>query len=266
MSEVAQAPAPTSGAPPRQSAHSRRRSLWGYLSIPVVLVAACLALYGWIASANLDWTSAQYSQITFGALMAHVGRHVELTFVSTVFVLLIAIPLGVLLTRSFTRRFRGVLLTVVNIGQAIPTIGVFGLAVVLWLFLGFWPAVVGLTIYTVLPVVQNTMVGIEQVDADVLEAGRGMGMSKVRVLLRLELPLAIPVMLAGVRTALVINVGTATLAYYIGAGGLGDVIAAGLALNRTIVTVTGATLAAVLALLLDYLAGLAEDFLRPKGL
>jgi osmoprotectant transport system permease protein len=115
-------------------------------------------------------------------------------------------------------------------------------------------------------VLLNTMVGLDQVDESVLEAGRGMGMSAFDVLRRLELPLAVPIILAGVRTALVINVGTATLTTYINAGGLGDVIVAGLSTNRVLVQVVGAVLTAVLALLIDYLAGLAEDFLRPKGL
>lgn len=262
------APAPTATAPSPAAAATtrRRRSAWGYLATPTLLVAVVAALAIWISASHLDWTSAQYRQIRLDTLLRHVLEHVELTVVSTALVLIIAIPLGVVLTRGFTRRFRGALLTVANIGQAVPTIGVLALLAVLWLLLGFWPAIIGLVAYAILPVLQNTMVGLDQVDADILEAGRGMGMSKMRVLLRLELPLAVPVMLAGVRTALVINVGTATLATYIGAGGLGDVIVAGLSLNRTIVTTTGAALTAVLALLLDYLAGLAEDFLRPKGL
>jgi osmoprotectant transport system permease protein len=100
----------------------------------------------------------------------------------------------------------------------------------------------------------------------VLEAGRGMGMSSWTVLWRLELPLAVPVILAGIRTALVINVGTAALVTYINAGGLGDIIVAGLSTNRFTIQIVGAGLTAVLALAVDYLAGIAEDLLRPRGL
>jgi osmoprotectant transport system permease protein len=100
----------------------------------------------------------------------------------------------------------------------------------------------------------------------VIEAGRGMGMSKNAVLFRIELPLAVPIMLAGIRTALVITIGTATLATFIGAGGLGALIETGISLNRTPVLVTGAVLTSVLALFVDWLAGVAEDILRPKGL
>jgi osmoprotectant transport system permease protein len=157
-------------------------------------------------------------------------------------------------------------LTVANIGQAVPTIGLLALLAVAFFFLGFWAAIVGLVVYAVLPVLRNTMVGLQQVDPAVLEAGRGMGLSRMQVLRELELPLAVPVILAGVRTALVINVGTATLAAFINGGGLGSLIVAGFATNRFPISLTGAVLTAVLALLIDHLAGIAEDLLRPRGL
>jgi osmoprotectant transport system permease protein len=125
---------------------------------------------------------------------------------------------------------------------------------------------VALVAYSVLPVLRNTMVGLQQVDRTLIEAARGMGMSKLRVLLRIELPLAVPVILAGVRTALVINVGTATLATFVNAGGLGNVISGGLSTSRDTVIITGAILTATLALLVDWVGGIAEDVLRPKGL
>src|SRR5690625_1429903 len=126
------------------------------------------------------------------------------------------------------------------------------------MFLGFNAAITGLVIYAIVPVLLNTMVGLDQVDRNVLEAGRGMGMSKGTVLRKLELPLAVPVILAGVRTALVINVGTATLVTYINAGGLGDIIVAGLSSKRFSVPLFVASLTAVMQLCIDYLACLAE--------
>ena len=110
------------------------------------------------------------------------------------------------------------------------------------------------------------MVGIQQVDSSVIEAGRGMGMTKTAVLFKIELPLAIPIMLAGIRTALILAVGTATLATFINAGGMGDMIDTGLSLSRDSILITGALLTAVLALGIDYIAGIAEDILKPKGL
>jgi osmoprotectant transport system permease protein len=127
-------------------------------------------------------------------------------------------------------------------------------------------AVMTLVIYGLLPVLRNTMVGLQQVDRSVIEAARGMGMTKRGTLWRVELPLAVPVILAGIRTALVITVGTVALATFIGAGGLGDVISNGISSNRNLVLVTGSVLVAVLALLIDWIAELAEDYLRPSGL
>jgi len=245
-------------------ARRERRTLVGYLFMPVFLALVCLSLYLYVKSQDLD--SIEVRALNAESLTSTTWRHIQLTVVSTFFVIIIAVPLGVLLTRPFTRRYRGILLTIANIGQAVPTIGVLSLLAVAFLFLGFASAVVGLVAYAVLPVLRNTMVGLQQVDESILEAGRGMGISKFGVLRRIELPLAVPIILAGVRTALIINVGTATLAAYINAGGLGQIIVAGLSTNRLTVQLTGAVLTAVLALLIDYLAGIAEDVLRPKGL
>ena len=247
-----------------QPVRRERRTVAGYLFMPVFLVLVCVALYLYVRAQDLD--TIEVRSLNGDSLTSAAWRHVQLTAVSTMFVIVIAVPLGVLLTRPFTRRFRGILLTVANIGQAVPTIGVLALLAVAFLFLGFAAAVVGLVTYAVLPVLRNTMVGLEQVDESILEAGRGMGIPKFGVLRRIELPLAVPIILAGVRTALIINVGTATLAAYINAGGLGTIIVAGLSTNRFPVQLTGAVLTAVLALLVDYLASIAEDVLRPKGL
>lgn len=259
---------PTSvfGAPGTAMAPVRheRRSVGSYLFLPVFLVLVCLGLYLYVSSRELD--SIEVRSLNSSAILEAGWEHVQLTAVSTFFVIIIAVPLGVLLTRPFTGRFRIVLLTVANIGQAVPTIGVLALLAVAFLFIGFSAAIVGLVVYAVLPVLRNTMVGLEQVDENILEAGRGMGISKFGVLRRIELPLAVPIILAGVRTALIINVGAATLATYINAGGLGDILVAGLSTNRITVQIVGAVLTAVLALLIDYLAGIAEEVLRPKGL
>jgi len=241
-----------------------RRSVGSYLFMPVFLALVCAGLYIYVSNQELDTIEARSLNAT--NILNAIWEHIQLAAVSTVFVVLIAIPLGVVMTRPFTRSFRGVLLTLANIGQAVPTIGLLALLAVAFVFIGFSAAIVGLVAYAVLPVLRNTIVGLGQVDENILEAGRGMGISKFGVLRRIELPLAVPIILAGVRTALVINVGTATLAAYINAGGLGRIIIAGLSTNRITVQITGALLTAVLALLIDYLAGIAEDVLRPKGL
>ena len=241
-----------------------RRSPAGYLAMPAFLALVCLALYLYVSAQQLDTIEAR--SLNPGALTTALWQHVQLTVVSTVIVLVIAVPLGIVLTRPFTRRIRPYLLAVLNLGQAIPTIAILVLLAVGFFLLGFPAAVLGLVLYAVVPVLLNTMVGLEQVDRSILEAARGMGMSPLEVLRRIELPLSVPIVLAGVRTALVINVGTATLTTYINAGGLGDIIVAGLSTNRFLVQLVGAVLTAVLALLIDYVASIAEDVLSPRGL
>jgi len=241
-----------------------RRSLAGYLLMPAVLAGVLVALYVYVASKDLDTIEAR--SLNLSRLSRAVWEHVQLTAVSTALTLLIAVPLGILLTRSWAHRIQPYLIALLTLGQAIPTIAILVLLAVAFMFLGFKAAITGLVLYAIVPVLLNTMVGLEQVDSSVLEAGRGMGMSRWTVLRKLELPLAVPVMLAGVRTALVINVGTATLVTYINAGGLGDIIVAGLSTNRFAVQFVGAALTAVLALTIDYLAGIAETLLRPRGI
>jgi osmoprotectant transport system permease protein len=173
--------------------------------------------------------------------------------------------MGIVLTRPFARSITPVAIAVFNIGQAIPSIGLIVLLAVVW-DIGFRPMVVALVAYTVLPVLRNTLVGLRQVDASVIEAARGMGMTKGAVLARIEMPLAVPIIMAGLRTALTINVGTATLGALVGAGTLGELIVAGIVQNKQLIVVVGAILVAVLALLVDYLAAIAEERLRPRGL
>jgi osmoprotectant transport system permease protein len=234
-----------------------------YLGVPVALGLVLVALLLYIDGQSLD--SVERRQLALSTVLDALWEHIKLTAVSTFFVVLLGIALGVLLTRPFTRRLTPVVLGVVNIGQAIPSIGLLAILAIYWKT-GFNQAIIALVAYSVLPVLRNTMVGLRGVDARLLEAGQGMGMSKLQVLRRIELPLAVPVILAGVRTALIINVGTATLATYTGAGGLGALIDVGLKLSRDPVILVGGVLTAVLALSLDWLAGIAEDVLRPKGL
>ena len=234
-----------------------------YLSLPAFVVAALVVLYLYVSSRELDTIEAR--RLTADVIAEAVVRHLYLVGASTLFVIALAVPVGILLTRPWASRITPVFLTVANSGQSVPSVGVVVLLAITW---GTGPrfAIVALVLYAFLPVLRNTMVGLQGVDPNVIEAGRGMGMSRLRVLRRIELPLAVPVVLAGVRTALVINVGTAAIATLINAGGLGDIIYTGLVQSRDIVTLTGAVLTASLALLVDYAAGIAEDVLRPRGL
>lgn len=235
----------------------------GYLTKPVLLGLACLSLYLWVSGLELD--SIEQRELNAETITQYFIDHLKLTALATLAVVVLAVSAGVLLTRPFARRVSPILVNVANIGQGVPSIGVLVLLAIFF-GLGFFTAVVALIAYAFLPVLRNTMVGLQQVDRSVIESARGMGMSKTAVLFRIELPLAVPIMLAGIRTALVITVGTATLATFVGAGGLGALIETGISLQRTPVLITGAVLTSVLALFIDWLAGVAEDILRPRGL
>ncbi|MGI5326984.1 ABC transporter permease [Actinomadura nitritigenes] len=254
---------PSAAAEPRQSLHTPTGRSWRSWLEPVgiVLIGAAWLLY--VENANLD-SIARRSLAT-----RYVGQktweHIELTVVSTLVVLVIAIPLGVLLSRSWARPATPFVLAVANVGQSAPAIGVVVLLAVIW-GIGFWTAVVALVAYGVLPALRNTMVGLQQVDPTLTDAGRGIGMSPGTVLRRVELPLAAPVILAGIRTTLVLMVGTASIAAFISGGGLGDLITSGVSTQRTPVLLTGCVLIALLALLIDWLGGMATRVLAPKGL
>jgi osmoprotectant transport system permease protein len=241
----------------------RRRSLASYLFMPVLL--ALVLVFTYLAVSRRDLDSTESKRLALAFIIDRTVEHLELTVASTVLVLAIAIPVGILLTRSFARPVTPFAIAFFNIGQAVPTIGLLLIFAIVW-SIGFVPTMVALAAYTTLPVLRNTMVGLTQVDASVIESARGMGMTKLAVLTRIELPLAVPVIMAGLRTALTINVGTATLGAFIGAGTLGSLIVSGYSSNHPFITVVGGILVAVLALLVDYVAGIAEDVLRPRGL
>jgi len=237
--------------------------LWRWIVTPVVLGGICVALYVYVQGQELD--RIEVASLNAPMIRQRLIEHLHLTLVSTFFVILIAVPLGIVLTRPWARPVTPLFLGIANIGQAVPSIGVLVLLAVT-VGIGFEQAIYALVLYATLPVLRNTMVGLDQVDPSLIEAARGMGLTSRGVLARIELPLAVPVMLAGIRTALVINVGTAALATFIGAGGLGWIINQGNVQNRTPVLLTGSILTAVVALALDWIAGIVEDVLRPKGL
>jgi osmoprotectant transport system permease protein len=242
---------------------SRVRTVLRYAGLPVALALVLVATLVYTSTADLDSIEARL--LDTDRLWRATRRHLELVGVSTLIVVLLAVPLGILATRPSARRFAPLIVGLGNVAQGVPSLGVLVLIAIFY-GIGFGPAIFALVLYAFLPILRNTIVGLQQVDPFVVESARGMGMSRMSVLRRIELPLAVPVMAAGIRTAAVINVGTATIATLVNAGGLGDIIYQGLVLNRLPVTVVGAVLAAVLALFIDYVGGLLEDLLRPRGL
>ncbi|TDH25145.1 ABC transporter permease subunit [Segetibacter sp. 3557_3] len=190
-----------------------------------------------------------------GKILEQTYAHIGLTFVSLFLSVLIGVPLGIWIAKN--KKWSSPVLGFAGVLQTIPSIALLGFMIPL-LGIGAKPAIVALLLYALLPIIRNTYTGIIGVNASITDAARGMGMSGWQVLTKVELPLAMPVLLAGIRTATVINVGVATLAAYIAAGGLGEFIFGGIALNNTHMILAGAIPAALLAILFDFLLSLAQ--------
>lgn len=188
------------------------------------------------------------------------GEHLLLVVVAIAIATLIGIPLGILITRNTA--LRKPILSIANVLQTIPSLALFGLLVTvpLWLGggIGARPAILALTLYSFLPIIRNTYVGITSVDPAIREAGRGMGMTDWQLLSQVELPLAVGVILSGVRVATVIAIGTATIAVAIGAGGLGVFIFRGISTLNNQLILAGVVPAAAIALIADYGIGWLE--------
>jgi osmoprotectant transport system permease protein len=194
-------------------------------------------------------------------LMSETIQHVFLSGVSFALVAAIGVPLGVLIAQTGSA-VRVPVFLIANLGQAIPGIG---LLVLLFAFLGLGatPTIVALVVYGLLPVLRNTVAGVQGVDPAAVDAARGMGMTRWQALVRVQLPLASPLVFAGLRTALVLIIGTATLGNFIGGGGLGDVIATGIN-NSDRVVFVGAVMVASLALLADWGLSMIERIAVPR--
>lgn len=227
---------------------------------PLIAVVGVVLVLLYAASQGLDGVEA--SVINASSLGERLGEHLVLTGLSTLVVIIVAIPAGIAISRPSAHRIQRPILAFTGFMQALPAFGVIVLLAFSPLGLGLPTAVVALALAALLPVLTNTVVGLQQVDKALIEASRGIGMSARQTLLRVELPLATPVMVAGVRVALVLNVGTAALATYVGAGGLGEPIKGMLELGRPTGTLVAATIVAALALIVDWLAGLAEYAVR----
>lgn len=199
--------------------------------------------------------SLQQNQVE---IMALTGEHLVLVFLSSLFAILIGVPLGILLTRR--KYLQTPVLGIANILQTVPSLALFGLLIPLPLIggIGAKTAIIVLTLYSFLPVIRNTVTGIATVDSKVREAAQAMGMTDWQILKKIELPLAAPVILTGIRLAVVISVGVATIAAAVGAGGLGTYIFRGLRQNDNNLLLTGAIFSAILALAADFLIGQFE--------
>ena len=194
-------------------------------------------------------------------ILAKTWEHLQLVGMSMGIAVLIGIPLGLLLTRK--QNLARPVLGFANVVQTVPSLALFGFLIPIPFIggIGMRSATIALVLYALLPILRNTYIGIQSVDAAVVEAGKGMGMTELQRLRLIEVPLALPTVLAGVRIATVLTVGLATIASAIGAGGLGDFIFRGVTMVDSRLIFAGALPAAVLAIGLDALLGRAEKML-----
>ncbi len=190
-------------------------------------------------------------------------EHIYLSFVALAIGIAIALPLGILIARY--RKYAEPVIGVTAIFQTIPSLALFGFLVPL-MGIGSNTALIALIIYALLPILRNTYTGIISVDSSITEAGRGMGMTRSQILTQIEFPLALPFIMAGIRTATVLTVGIATLATFVGAGGLGDVIYRGLQSYNNSLVLAGALPVALLAISFDLLLKWVEKKATPKGM
>ncbi|MCL2536448.1 MAG: ABC transporter permease subunit [Nocardiaceae bacterium] len=231
---------------------------------PLLVLVLVGGVLGWAFTRDL--TATQKASINVGNIATLTWQHVLITVVVVLIVLALAVPLGTLLTRPGFTFLAPICVGIANIGASAPAIGLLVLFYLATRTTGFWIGVLPIAFYSLLPVLRNTILGYQEVDPALVDAGRGQGMSALTVLRRVEFPLAVPYILAGLRTSLVLAVGTATLCFLVSAGGLGILIDTGYKLRDNVTLVVGAVLAVALALLVDWVGALAETFLGPKGL
>ena len=198
-------------------------------------------------------------------IMRAAWQHIQLVGISSVIAISIGVPTGILLTRGFMRRYKEWILTGLGICQTIPSLAVIAIAMT-YIGIGKPTAIFALVIYSLLPIIRNSVAGLGNVSPVILDAGRGMGMKPLQLLFQVELPNALYIILTGIRTATVINVGTAALSFLVGGGGLGNFIFTGIALVDPAYMLAGAVPTAMLAIFLNWLFGVLEKVIISPGL
>ncbi len=196
-------------------------------------------------------------------LLSKAVEHFYISMFALLLAIVVAVPLGILLSK--TQRTANVVLTVAGVLQTIPTLAV--LAIMIPIFgVGKTPAIVALFIYVLLPILNNTVLGVKNIDKNVIQAGQSMGMTKFQLMKDVEMPLALPLIISGIRLSSVYVISWATLASYVGAGGLGDLVFNGLNLYQPPMIISAAIVVTLLASVIDFILSLVEKWVVPKGL
>jgi osmoprotectant transport system permease protein len=238
--------------------HNRQVRRWILLAGLIGVFVVLIANMNWWETA-LRFVFPNETQVLHprANLLVLVGEHLKLVIISSSLTILVGVPLGIWVTRPSGRNFLPIVTDLTSFGQTFPPVAVLALAVPMLGF-GLLPTVVALFLYGLLPVVRNTIAGLRAVPRDVLDAAYGIGMSRMQALVKIEIPLAARVILAGVRISVIINIGTAMIGAVIGAGGLGSPIIAGLVQDNIAFIIEGALPAAILAVLADQLLANVE--------
>ena len=196
-------------------------------------------------------------------LLSKAVEHFYISMFALLLAIVVAVPLGILLSK--TQRTANVVLTVAGVLQTIPTLAV--LAIMIPIFgVGKTPAIVALFIFVLLRILNNTVLGVKNIDKNVIQAGQSMGMTKFQLMKDVEMPLALPLIISGIRLSSVYVISWATLASYVGAGGLGDLVFNGLNLYQPPMIISAAIVVTLLALVIDFILSLVEKWVVPKGL
>jgi osmoprotectant transport system permease protein len=234
---------------------------WAIFSLLAVAFLVLIANAGWWEAA-LRFLFPGETQVLHprANLITLMKEHLTLVSISSGLTIIVGVPLGIWVTRPTGRPFLPLVADLTSFGQTFPPVAVLALAVPMFGF-GLVPTVLALFFYGLLPVVRNTVAGLQSVSKDTLDAALGIGMSRVQALMGVELPLAARVIMAGVRISVIINIGTAMIGAVIGAGGLGSPIVAGLVQDNIAYIVEGAAPAALLAILADHFLATVEGHL-----
>ncbi|MGI5908576.1 MAG: ABC transporter permease [Christensenellales bacterium] len=205
----------------------------------------------------------EYIALHWDDILGRTGEHVYLAFTAVALACIVGIPVGLLINRN--ERLANGVIGVANVMQTVPSLAMFALLIPL-VGIRDKNAILALFLYALLPIIKNTYIGIRNVDPSIIEAAMGMGMSNMQILYKVQMPLAVPVIMGGVRIATVTGIGVATIATLIGAGGLGTLIYQGIGMMNYPMMIWGAISAALLALLTDFVLGLFEKKITSKGI
>ncbi|MBT9149428.1 MAG: Glycine betaine/carnitine/choline transport system permease protein OpuCB [Dehalococcoidia bacterium] len=230
--------------------------------ILVSLLAVCIGLTVWVTS--MDRVGIMHP-FTYGRILEEARRHLEMVLIAEFIAICIGVPLGIFATHPRFRKPGSLVIGVASAGQAVPSMAIVAVMLPLMGF-GLRSMLVALVIWGVLPILSNSYAAIKSIDPAIVEAARGMGMTRGQIVRKIELPLALPVIMAGVRISTVVLVGTANLGALIAAGGLGEIILAGVFVGEPLIILQGGAPAAAMAITTGFILGCMERWMTPRGL